>query len=774
MPEYRVIGKPTPRIDGAKIISGAAEYTADVRLPNMLTGKLLRSPYPHARILRIDTSRAERLVGVRAVVTAEDTLKIPYNFLPKEIPLLREKYPLAVNKVCFVGDEVAAVAAIDEDTALEALDLIEVEYEELPAVFDPEEAMQPGAPVIHPVENNVAVRIQKEHGSVEEGFRQADVIVEGRFTAQAEAHCTMEPHCCVVKPEPDDCYTIWNSTQNPNWNRIELANVLGIPLSKIRIMPAYVGGGFGGKSKIGFIETPCCLLARKSGRPVKIILTSEEEFSVAGHRLPFVVYMRTGARKDGTLVAREARVVADSGAYSFVSPAIVGNSLGKFFSLFRCPNIKMDASLVYTNKSPSLPFRGFGTPQIGLAMDTQMDEIARQLDLDPVEVLLKNANREGETTPAGYRLTSCGFSECIEKAARAIGWQEHKRKCKEAGPWKKGIGFGTSSLVSGAKVYWDVDCAGAIIKIDDDGSLVLITSAVEIGGGSTTILGQIAAEELGIDVENIRVITGDSAVAPWDIPGASADRTTLIAGNAVKGAAARARKCLLETAAEILDAGVEELEMEHQKILVRDDPTRQVDLARVGRETILRKSGDGVLAGYIYNSPAERYDPAKGAGDISPGYNFACHAVEVEVNVETGKVRVLRVAAAHDVGRTVNPLLAEGQVRGGFAQGMGMALYEDLQFQEGEVLNPNYMDYKVPLSEDSPLQVIPIFVESNEEKGPFGAKGLGESPAVASVTAIVNAIYDAVGVRIRDLPATPEKIYRALRSQRPESAGADS
>lgn len=762
MNKYKAIGKPTPRIDGAKIVSGVAEYTADLRLPNMLIGKIVRSPLRHARILNVDTSRAEALLGVKAVVTAKDTLRIPYDFLPKDAPIQREKYPLAVDKVCHVGDEVAAVAAVDQDTALEALDLIRVDYEELPAVFDPEEAMQPGAPRIHAVEHNIAVYIEKEYGSVQEGFRRSDVIVEGRFATQAVAHCTMEPHCCLVKPEPGDYYTIWNSTQNPNWNRIELANVLGIPLSNIRVMPAYVGGGFGGKSKIGFIEAPCCLLARKSRRPVKIMLTSEEEFTVAGHRLPFVIYMRTGARNDGTLMAREARVIADSGAYSFVSPTIVGNSLGKFFSLFRCPNIKMDARLVYTNKSPSLPFRGFGTAQIGVAMDSQMDELAERLGMDPVELVLKNANQAGEVTPGGYRLTSCGFRECVTRAAEAIGWK--KNAGKGSGRFKRGIGFGTSMLVSGAKVYWDVDCAGAIIKIDDDGGVVLITSAIEIGTGSSTILAQIAAEELGVGVGNIRTIIGDSAVAPWDIPGASADRTTLIAGNAVRKAAHRVRTLLLEVASEMLQVKAEDLTLEDGKIFVRSEPANSLTIAEVGRRTILNRAGDGVLASYIYNSPAERFDFARGVGDISAGYNFACHAVEVEVDSQTGRVRVLKVAAAHDLGRTINPLLAEGQIRGGFAQGMGMALYEELCFKNGEVMNPNYMDYKLPLSEDAPQAVLPIFVETNEEKGPFGAKGLGESPTVASVAAIINAIHHAAGVRIRELPATPEKTYKALKA----------
>ncbi|MEE8109999.1 MAG: xanthine dehydrogenase family protein molybdopterin-binding subunit, partial [bacterium] len=655
MSDLSVVGQRAPKVDGFPLLTGEAQYSFDIQLPRMLYGKILRSPHPHARILNIDTSKAEHLAGVKAVITAEDTPKIKYHFLghPHE-----DKYPLAVDKVRFIGDEVAAVAAVDEDTAEEALSLIKVEYEPLPAVFDPEEAVKPGAPLIHEgKEKNIAAHVVRDSGDCEEALRTAPVVVEGRFTTQPVAQTPMETHGCVARYDSQGRYTFWASTQASDLLRRELANALDVPLGSVRVMEVFIGGGFGGKSKVGASEALAGLLAKKSGRPVRLFLTRQEEFATSGHRSALKIRMWTAAEKDGTLLARRGESYVDNGAYNNVTPATTGVGGSICASLYRVPNVRYDGYVVYTNKSWANAFRGFGAPQMTFAAESQMDQLAEELGMDPVELRLKNANQPGDVTPVGWRIGTCGMQECIEKAAREIdvGWKKTKRP--NGGALKRGRGLAGMIFTVGARAYWDADCAGAFLKIHDDGSASVITGTVDCGQGAKTVLSQIAAETLGMKLEDIRVYTMDTENAPMDSRGASASSVTFISGNAVYHAAQKAREKLLSVAAEKLEVSVDDLDVRDSRVFVRSAPDRSMTLGEVAQAATYRKGSEAILESAHYDTPTEFIDHMTGTGNISPAYVFAAHAAEVEVDTETGRVQVLRIAAAHDVGRAINPML---------------------------------------------------------------------------------------------------------------------
>ncbi len=758
--DLSIVGHSPPKVDGKILLTGEARYSFDVQLPRMLHGKVLRSPHPHARILKIDTSKAERLPGVKAVITAEDTPKIPYHFLG---PPHEDKYPLVIDRVRFVGDEVAAVAAVDEDTAEEALSLIEVEYEPLPAVFDPAEAVQPGAPLIHAgKEKNIAAHVVRDSGDWEEALRTAPVVVEGRFTTQPVAQTPLETHGCVAQYDASGRYTFWASTQASDLLRRELANVLGVPLGRVRVVEVFIGGGFGGKSKVGASEALAGLLAKKSGRPVRLFLTRQEEFTTSGHRSALSIHMWTAAKKDGTLLARRAESYVDNGAYNNVTPATTGVGGSICVSLYRVPAVRYDGYVVYTNKSWANAFRGFGGPQLVFAVESQMDQLAEKLGMDPLALRVKNSNQPGDVTPVGWEIGTCGLQECIEKAAAEIdlGWKKTKRP--ETGAVKRGRGLAAMIYTVGARAYWDADCAGAFLKIHDDGSASVITGTVDCGQGARTVLTQIAAETLGMKLDDVRIYTMDTEGAPMDSRGASASSVTFISGNAVYYAARQARERLLKVAAEKLEADPEDLDIRESRVFVRSTPERSMTLGEVAKMSTYRQGGEAILESAHYDTPTEFIDHMTGAGNISPCYSFAAHAAEVEVDTETGRVKVLRVAAAHDVGRAINPMLLEAQIHGGLSQGLGYAVTENLSIEGGQFVNGNMADYKILTSKDMP-EIVPIIVETSEPEGPYNAKGIGEPVLVPTAPAVANAVYDAVGVRIHDLPITPARVFEALK-----------
>lgn len=775
MEELSVVGKRLPRIDAAEKATGKAEFTVDMKLPRMLYGKVLRSPHPHAKILKIDTSKAEKLPGVKAVITEAG---VPHRGLLMGIyPSSCDEPPMARGKVRYIGEIVAAVAAVDEETAEEAVNLIDVKYEKLPAVFDPEEAMKPGAvaihdkigyPESHEVKNNISNTCNLDAGDIDKAFKESDFIFEDRFSTSALAHCCLEPHSCLADYDPvSGKVTVWLSTQSPHFLRLDIASILDIPMSKVRVIAPHVGGGFG--SKLAPMAPSICapLLSMKTGKPVRVVHTREEEFTATRTRHPFIIYLKTGVKKDGTILAKEARVIVDNGAYTGDAIGAMALSCSCFASLYRVPNVRYRGHIVFTNKAFGGAFRGYGNMQLVSAVESQMDIIAKKLGMDPAELRLKNFTQSGATTASGCVIKSCGIRECVEKATERAGWKEKRGKGA-----KRGIGMAAFTHCCGYRAYVPCDPSAALVKFHDDGSVTLYTGESDMGQGAHTALAMIAAEELGVNLEDITVITPDTSVTPLAM-GSFASRVTFIGGNAVKAAAADAKRQLLEVASEMLEVAVADLEAKEGKVYVKGYPERSVSIGDVTDESIYSHRGLPIMGRGYYDPPTEVLDLYSGKGNLSPTYLFGVHVAEVEVDTDTGQVKVLRIVAAHDVGRVVFPDGVEGQVQGAVSQGMGYGLTERIIWENGEIMNPNLHDYRIATALDMPpIETIPV--ETDDPEGPFGAKGLGEAALIATGPAIANAIDDAVSVRIKDYPITPDKVLRALKEKKESEAKGGS
>ena len=760
MEDFSVIGKRVPPIDGKAKATGEAKFTVDIQLPGMLYGKILRSPYPHAKILHIDTEKAKRLKGVRTVITREDVPKVkfgPFTHLPQTM----DQYGLAMEKIRYIGEEVAAVAAVDEWTAEEALELISVEYEELPAVFDPEEAMKQGAPIIHEhVERNISRESRFQFGDVDEALKEAHYIREDKFTTQAVTHCAFEVHASIAQWDQAGKITLWSSTQGPFKIAEGLSHVLVIPLNKIRVIKPFVGGGFGGKVDGIFpIDLCAVILSKKAGRPVKIVNTREEEFMTTRRRRPMIITLKTGVKKDGTLVAIDAKAIADGGAYNSWGPAIIGRAGVQLFMPYRLPNIRYEGYNVYTNKSVCGAMRGWGNLQMRFAADSQMDMIAEDLGIDPVEIRLRNVHYPGDVMPNKGRITSCALPECILKASEDEGWKERWTKM----PRDHGMGMGCWAYVSAAKQLAH-DSTAAIIKVFEDGTATLITGASDIGQGSNTTMAQIAVEEIGIRLEDITVVSGDTEITPLDL-GTFASRVTFISGNAVKAAAEDVKKQLFEFAAEQLEADVSDLISRDRRIYVRGSPEKGMDFSQAVKGCLYSKRGQHILGRGNYNPDTVVVNQVTYEGHSSPAYGFGAQVAEVEVDRETGQVRVLRIGGAHDCGIAINPMHAEGQLEGASLGGLGQALYENLYTEKGLIMNPSFLEYKMPTALDMP-ELKTALIQVPDPGGPFGAKGMSEGCQIAPTPAIANAVYHAVGVRIKELPITPEKILEGLKEEK--------
>ncbi len=755
-----IIGCSVPRVDALEKVTGRTVYGPDLKLPKMLYGKVLRSPLPHARILHVDTSRAERLPGVRAVATGKD-LMIRYGLVIQDQP------PFAHKKVRYIGDPVAGVAAVDPDIAEEALGLIKVDYEELPPVFDPLKAMEAGAPLVHeelgnywtvpvffPVPGtNIANQFKIRKGDVEQGFRESDFVAENTFTTPMAQHCPLEPHVSIAKFDPSGRVTIWSSTQHPYSVRRETARFLKIPINQVRVIVTCLGGGFGAKVLLK-LEPMCVALAMKvkDFRPVRILLTREEEFYASVVRHPTVTTIKAGVRKDGTLMALKTQIVFDTGAYADAGPVVSRSSGMSITGPYRIPHVWGDSYCVYTNKPVGGAFRGFGVPQLMWAMDSTVDILAEGIGMDPLEVRLKNALEEGDISVTGQILHSVGIKECIRKAAEAIEWG------KKTGKYR-GKGIGTLY-----KMTQTPSSSSAFVKMSEDGSVEVLASTVDMGQGSSTVLAQIAAEELGVEVNHVRVVSPDTDVTPFD-HGTASSRSTFHMGNAVKQAATDAKKQLFEVAADQLEAGPEDLESRGGFIYVKGSTGKGTPISAI-RMGITYGKGKPIIGRGTFSVPdATPLDQETGQG-VYPSvfWLYGAQGVEVQVDPETGKVEVLKASAAHDLGRVINPLNCEQQVEGAIVTGVGLALLEEMIIENGKPVNCNFRDYRIPTSMDAPA-VTSMFVEAAHKDGPYGAKGVGEPALAPTAPAIGNAVYDAIGVRIKDLPITPEKILKALKEK---------
>lgn len=757
---FHVIGKSVKRLDASDKVTGRTKYGCDIYLPGMLHARVLRSPHPHARILAIDTSKAERLPGVRAVLTGRHTPMIKFGMMIKDETIM------AVDKVRHVGEEVVAVVAIDEDTAEEALELIRLEYEPLPAVFDVEEAIREGAPLVH--ENalgNIAYQYKAVRGDVDQGWKEAKVVVEGTFRTPSSHQGYMEPLNAVATYE-NGRVTIWAPSQSPFRDREWASDALGLSYDRVRFIQTFVGGGFGGKHGQR-VPTLCAFLATQVDRPVRLCHSRDEEFFAGRPREGTVISMRLGFREDGLLIAKHTKVLCDNGAYTCFGPRILDTVTRRCDNLYRQKNLVNEAMLIYTNKAATGAFRGFGNPEGTFALESLMDEGAEKLGIDPLELRLKNATRAGDVTVHGWKPLSCALSQCFEVAAGRIGWKEkrgRKRAEQDQENLRRGVGMAGLIHVCGRRQSPKFYGSHAIITVDGTGSVTLLTGETDLGQGSNTTLAQLAAEELGVPFDCIRVVPSvDTDTSPLSF-GTFSDRVTHIGGNAVCLAAADAKRQLLEVAAEMLEASSQDLELQGGKVTVKGVAAKAIPFVEVACYAAERRNGSAIVGRGSYDPMSEFPDPKTLTGNISDAYAFGAQAFEVEVNTETGEVRVLKAVSVHDVGRLINPMAATSQIEGALGQGLGFALLEELVYKDGRVLNPALLPYGMVRSTAMP-PVEAHFIETNDPTGPFGAKGLAEPAIVPTAPAIASAIFDAVGVHPRELPMTRANILRLLANR---------
>jgi CO/xanthine dehydrogenase Mo-binding subunit len=756
------IGSRVPLIDAVEKVTGSLKFGSDFKLPGILYGKVLRSPFPHAKILSIDASSARKLRGVKAVVTGWD-YDLPVYSVAGEKNV--DEQLLAKVKVRYIGDEVAAVAAIDEDTAREALRRIIVKYEEIPAVFDPEEAMKEGAPLVHEnVQRNIARILKIRHGNAENGLRESDAVVEATFKTPLVHQAYLEPHSVVAQWDLRGGVTLWIPTQSPTLARITYANALGIERDKVRIIQMPMGGAFGGKLEYK-LHPLCALLAREAKAPVKMTNTRKEEFTASLPRVPMVIKMKAGCKWDGTFLAKMAEIIADNGAYMNYGPGILLSATTRHDNLYRLKNICTDSYLIYTNKIPTGCFRGFGCPQSFFALESIIDMLASEIDMDPAEFRLKNASRAQDITPHKWFFGSCGLSEAITKSIEKADWYKKRKAFPEKRSKDKAYGIGLACClhVSGNRTFLPYfDGASAYVRINEEGRVIVLTGEPDIGQGSKTTFAMIAAHELGIPIDWVNVALVDSDISPHGL-GTFGDRATTLAGNAVKNAAIDARNQLIDAASKRFGVHPAELTIGEGIIFSKRDHSLQMEFKEAAQIVSYEKAGAAVLGRGEFLPPnVSMVDPETKVGNISCAYPFVAQVAEVEVDLNTGEIKLLSLTAAHDLGKTINPLMAEGQVHGAVAQGIGFALMEEIQVNGGEVTSQNFRSYKVPRAKDIP-PIYTIFVESNDPNGPYGAKGLAEPALTPIAPAIANAICHATGIRLKDLPMTADKMKHALK-----------
>ncbi|UCF06595.1 MAG: xanthine dehydrogenase family protein molybdopterin-binding subunit [bacterium] len=793
MTDFHYIGKETKRPAGPDKAAGKAHYIHDLVRPGMLFGKIKFSEHPHAHIKNIDISRAERLPGVKAVITAYNTPELRIGFL-------RDNFALKKDKVRQYRDEVAAVAATDPETAEEAIRLITVEYEPLPGIFSPHDALKDGAPLVHETDargrarsdNVLPLRFHHESGDLEVGRSAASHSAEGEFSTPLVQQCCMGTAGCIAEFSMSNNLTIWAKTQIPflaqrDFNRA--LSDMGLGGRNTRVIVPTLGGGFGSGLDTHTYEYIAILLAFQTGRPVKIVYTRDEEFAFLSPRQSTHTRIIQGCDSEGRLTFRHVEVLQDNGAYTSWGATYPSVMMLPATSLYRVPNVYFDSKLVYTNNTYCQAMRGYGNPELTWALESNMDELAGEAGIDPADFRMINCNEPGETTPMGLKVSTCGLKECLESVAEKLDWKKKHGKGK-----RRGVGMASLMHVGGSGRIYRSDASGLIIKLDDFGNANVYYGGIEMGQGLHTFLTQAVAEALGIRPENVIINPTDTGTCPWDV-GTHASRGAFMAGNTAILAAEKLRRRIFEFAEELFPKEVaknikklqkkdpdfkapdfdvaaaakrDRFELKDGFIFIKDAPAEgymRVELGRLLRAIHFRNQGQMLTADVFYDPPNELPDFEKGYGNISATYAYGAQGAEVEVDTETGEVEIIRMAAAHDVGKVLNPQTLKGQIYGALAQGVGYALYEEIQSHEGRILNPDFRDYKIPGTLDMNFPIDLEFIETDDEYGPFGSKGVGEPGLVPTAPAIANAIYDAVGVRVHDLPITPEKILAALNKK---------
>jgi len=761
-----VVGKPFRKVDARAKCVGQTKFADDIVLPRMLFCKMLRSHLPHALVKSIDVSKALAMPGVFAVVTGKD-FPIPYGILP----VSQDEHALCTDKVRFIGDPVAAVAAIDEDVAFDAMNLIEVEYESLETISSIDDAVLIDEPRIHDYgdSGNIHKKVSLEFGNVDEGFVDADLVREDTFFYEGNTHLPLEQHAAVAHFDSDGKITLWSSTQTPHYVHRALAKVLGLPASHIRVIATPNGGGFGGKSDPFNHEVVVCKLAMLTGRPVKVTLTREEVFYCHRGRHPVLMRVKTGVKNDGAITAMHFQTFLDGGAYGSYGVASTFYTGALQTVTYDVPRYKFQGLRTFTNKAPCGPKRGHGTPQPRYALEVHLDKIAEQLKLDPVEIRRRHLVPPNSVTANYLRIGSMGLGQCIDKVVEGSRWRERfswdqdKRKL----PFGKGIGIACSSYLCGAglPIYWNnMPQSGVQLRLDRQGGVCVMCGSTDIGQGSDSILAYIVAEILGIDPFDIRVVTADTDLTPVDL-GSYSSRVTLMTGNAAIQAAERAREQLVLAVAEKLGVPIENLSLAERRVFDVENPDVGVSFAEA---VVLAESKFGTIGTVGSYKPPRSPGKYKGSGvGPSPAYSYSAAVAEVDVNPDTGIVVVERIWIAHDIGRSINPMLVIGQVEGSVYMGLGEILMEEMAYRENRnVVHkfPSMLEYKSPTTMEM-CDVKTYLIEDPDPNGPYGAKEVGQGPLLPVPPAVANAVYNAVGVRIDEVPITPEKVLRALKDK---------
>jgi len=758
--KFSVIGKPLRKVDAMGKCTGETRYANDLELPRMCYAKLLRSPHPHARIHGIRAEKALQLEGVYGVITGAD-LPVKFGIMPST----EDEEALAVEKVRHVGDPVAAIAAATEAIAEQALQLIEVDYELLKPILSIEEALAATEESERIHSWNRRANIQKavsfEFGDVEQGFNQAEQVFEDTFFYQGNTHLAMEQHCAIGQYGPGDKITIWSSTQTPHYLHKAMSKVLGMPMSRIRVIATPSGGGFGGKSDPFSHEMCAVKLAMITGRPVKFNLTREEAFYTHRGRHPVKMWIKTGVKKDGTLQAMHFRSFLDGGGYSSYGLASVHYTGTLQTVAYKLPAYKFEGVRVFTNKPPCGPKRGHGTPQPRFALEIHLDKIAEKLGMDPVDLRLKQLTEPNTVTVNGLRITSNGLKECIEKVVARSEWKKKYRQLS----YGRGIGFAASAYISGAglPIYWNkMPHSGVQIRLDRGGGITVFCGSSDIGQGSDSILVYAVAEEFGVNPAEIRVVTGDTDLTPVDL-GSYSSRVTVMTGNAAIQACGKLKKILLETAGEALEIPADDLEMIDGQVRSRSYPKKTMSFVECVESAEAKHGTLGATGSYTPPRNPAKY---KGSGvGPTPAYTFTTSVVELQCDPDTGEIKVDKIWIAHDCGRAFNPLLMEGQTEGSVYMALGEVLMEEQVFRKNGLHKiPSMLDYKSPTTLETP-EIETMLVETNDPEGPYGAKEAGQGPLLPVVPAVANALYDAIGVRIDEIPITPDKVLRALEGR---------
>jgi len=758
--KFSVIGKPLRKVDAMGKCTGETRYANDLELPRMCYAKLLRSPHPHARIHGIRTEKALQLEGVYGVITGAD-LPVKFGIMPST----EDEEALAVEKVRHVGDPVAAVAAATEAIAERALQLIEVDYELLKPILSIEEALAATEESERIHSWNRRANIQKavsfEFGDVEQGFNQAEEVFEDTFFYQGNTHLAMEQHCAIGQYGPGDKITIWSSTQTPHYLHKAMSKVLGMPMSRIRVIATPSGGGFGGKSDPFSHEMCAVKLAMITGRPVKFNLTREEAFYTHRGRHPVKMWIKTGIKKDGTLQAMHFRSFLDGGGYSSYGLASVHYTGTLQTVAYKLPAYKFEGVRVFTNKPACGPKRGHGTPQPRFALEIHLDKIAEKLGMDPVDLRLKQLTEPNTVTVNGLKISSNGLKECIEKVVARSEWKKKYRQL----PYGRGLGFAASAYISGAglPIYWNkMPHSGVQIRLDRGGGITVFCGSSDIGQGSDSILVYAVAEEFGVNPAEVRVVTGDTDLTPVDL-GSYSSRVTVMTGNAAIQACGKLKKLLLEAAGETLEVPVDDLEMVDGQVRSRSYPKKAMSFVACVESAEAKFGTLGATGSYTPPPHTLKY---KGSGvGPTPAYTFTTSVVELQCDPDTGEIKIDKIWIAHDCGRAFNPLLMEGQTEGSVYMALGEALMEEQVFRKNGLHKiPSMLDYKSPTALETP-EIETILVETNDPEGPYGAKEAGQGPLLPVVPAVANALYDAIGVRIDEIPITPDKVLRALEGR---------